>query len=131
MLHIRFILLATITALYTFAPVASAQKFQKSDWTTFVSWPELSVIPPQPGSEYAVRAQIATIQNGSAIYVILFNNKGRDYVLGAFNCNNSFEVLTTTTNGLYDIECDFKNVFGTIEKTRLRGTGNGGYEQGS
>ena len=125
----RLFLLATIIALSTFAPVVSAQEYQKSDWTTFVGWPELSVIPPEPGSEYAVRALIATIQNGSAIYVVLFNHKGRDRVLGAFNCNNRFEVLTSSTNGLYNIQCDFKNVFGNIEKTRLRARTDGSYEQ--
>ena len=79
-----------------------ANAFEPSSDKLYIGWPDLAVdyIPGRETQVYAI-----TTDNGEGVYVIIYNVQGRLQPLGAFACNERFEVLTSVSNGFRDIEC--------------------------
>ncbi len=89
-------------ALLVLLAAGSAQAFERSEDKLFIGWPEL-MIENAPGRE----TQVYAIANdyGEVVYVLIYNAQGSLQPLGTFACNERFEVLSTETNGFYDIAC--------------------------
>ncbi len=90
-------------ALTLSIPLAQpALAFERSDDKLFIGWPELQ-------SEYVPgrETQVYAIANdaGETLYVLVYNVQGSLQPLGAFACNERFEVLGSAQNGFRDIEC--------------------------
>jgi len=86
-------------------------EFSRTDDIVFIDDLELSD-QYMPGSEYFAQAIVRSSgQNMPVIYVIYYNHKGDDRVLGAFRCDKEFAVVDSVTNGLHDIRCVRENVF--------------------
>ena len=97
-------------------PVAA---FERSDDKLFIGWPELQseYIPGRETQVYAIANDM-----GETLYVIVYNVQGRLQPLGAFACNERFEVLEAEHNGFRDIEC-----VNNGSRAILRADGSGAY----
>ena len=113
---------------FTMARPANAEFFRSPD-DLYTGVLELSD-DVMPGSEYYANAIVRTFgENGPVIYVIFYNHKGEDRVLGAFRCDKQFEVMETMTNDLRDIRCVRENVFSEQTSVLLKADANGMYSE--
>lgn len=120
---ISFALGASLVAAFP-----AAAQFVPDTREVFVSWPDLSVESLQDGAEYEVLAVVDTSSAfGATFYIITYTYKGRTFALGTFNCNHTFEVMQTSTNGLYDIVCVQKDMFDELTVFYLKGEPSGNY----
>ena len=95
----KSLLIAVVFAALAANP---ASAFERSQDKLYIGFPDLATENP-PGNETQVYA-IAD-DYGEVVYVLIYNAKGNLQPLGAFACNQRFEVLSTVTNGFYDIAC--------------------------
>ncbi len=121
---IRSALLAT--ALIAAPSLASAQ-FEPSQASVFVDWPQLEVEPMQGfNSEFAI---YALVDQPRVIYTITVTTRSNVSVMGAFHCNQEFTVLTSSTNGYFDIRCVEEDLFEQVRTYILRMGKDGLYKQ--
>ena len=119
----------TLTGLLLLTLALPAGAFERSDARLLVDWPELSV-EYIPGSEAEIFAIVENVPaNPGVLYVITWNNKGISQPLGTFRCSRAFEVLTTATNGFFDILCDDSGPITGDRVSTLRMGRDGVYHQ--
>lgn len=128
MINTRLFALLLLAAAFAGQPALAG--FKKSPHQVYVAWPGLSVEELPPQAEYKILAVVdPEDSNNPVIYIINYTYKDKTFPLGAFNCNSRFDILTSSTNGLYDIACARKDIFGQIEKTTLKAIQNGMYRE--
>jgi len=91
-----------ITVVFAVLAANPASAFERSQDKLFIDFPDLA-------TEYSLgnETQVYAIADdyGEVVYVIIYNAKGNLQPLGTFACNERFEVLSTDSNGFYDIAC--------------------------
>jgi len=118
--------LTLAATLATATPVAA--EFQPYGKKVLVDWPELSVEPRQDGGKYEVLALYeGTAATDRVQYIITYKFTDSSVLLGGYNCNHSFVVMQSNTNGLYDITCVQENQPGEYLVYYLRGEPDGRY----
>ena len=118
----------TVFAALALALASPAQaQFEPSQAKVFVDWPQLEVEPMQGlNSEFAI---YALVDQPKVIYTIIVTTRSNVSVLGSFHCNKEFTVLTSSTNGLYDIRCVEEDLFEQVSTYILRMGKDGLYKQ--
>ncbi len=116
-----------LALLLVLAPSLSLAQFEPSQAKVFIDWPQLEVEPLQGfNSEFAI---YALVDQPKVIYTITVTTRSNVSVLGAFHCNKEFTVLTSSTNGLYDIRCVEEDLFEQVSTYVLRMGKDGLYKQ--
>ncbi|HHG89008.1 MAG TPA: hypothetical protein ENJ90_00830 [Devosia sp.] len=127
MLNLRVFARCTLAALFL-VPANSAQaQFEPSQAKVFIDWPQLEVEPMQGfSSEFAI---YALVDQPRVVYTITVTTRSNVSVMGAFHCNKEFTVLTSSTNGYYDIRCVEEDLFEQVRTYVLRMGKDGLYKQ--
>ncbi len=110
------------------APVPVRAQSASDTHQVYISWPDLSVEPLEEGAKYEVLTLVDSRSEFAAVfYVIVYIDKERTALLGTFNCNHTFQVMQTSTNGLYDIICAQENQPDEMTVYYLTGEPSGNY----
>jgi hypothetical protein len=110
------------------AALPAMAQFEPDTHQVFVSRPGLLVEPPEDGAKYEVLKVVDTgSPRGTALYIITYNDNGRIIPVGTFNCSQTFEIMQTSTNGLYDIVCVQENKPDDLTVFYLKGEPSGNY----
>jgi len=118
---------AFLATLLIAAPSLASAQFQPSQARVFIDWPQLEVEPMQGfNSEFAI---YAVIDEPRVLYTITVTTRSNVSVLGAFHCNKEFTVLTSSTNGYFDIRCVEEDLFEQVSTYILRMGKDGLYKQ--
>ncbi|MBL4756499.1 MAG: hypothetical protein JKY32_02300 [Rhizobiales bacterium] len=123
------LLAALIGIAGVLSPNSANAEFQRADQLLYKDVLDLSD-DLQPGTEYFAYAVVQSYgENMPVIYTIVYSHKGDQRVLGAFRCDKQFEIVSSKSNGLYDIRCVRQNVFSVETSVLLKADGSGIYHE--